>query len=205
MSDQVFPTKGNLINTKKTLEMSTMGFSLLDRKRNILIREMMLLMEKFQSVRTAMDDTFKNAYAALQKANIKLGIVDEIAEAVPLDYGVSLRYKSVMGVEIPIVEYEEKTLSLPYGFFTTNVELDYAYRCFYEVKKLTVVLAEMENSIFRLANAILKIQRRANALKNIVIPDMEIKTKFISEYLDEKDREDFSRLKVIKKRGNNKQ
>jgi len=61
------------------------------------------------------------------------------------------------------------------------------------------VLAEIENSVYRLANAIKKTQRRANALKNIIIPKFEYTVKFITEALEEKDREDFSRLKVINK------
>ena len=66
------------------------------------------------------------------------------------------------------------------------------------VKELTVVLAEVENSVYRLANAIRKAQKRANALKNIVIPEFEGNIKFISDALEEKEREEFSRQKVIK-------
>ena len=198
MSQQVFPTKGNLISTRKSLELSTMGYELLDRKRNILIREMMQLIDKFKVIRKDMDGTFDRAYLALQKANIELGVIEEIAKAVPVDEGVKIKFKSVMGVEIPIVDYVENTLTLSYGFFKTNSDLDYAYRCFHEVKKLTVMLTEVENSIYRLANAIVKIQRRANALKNVVIPRLETTSRFITDYLEEKDREEFSRLKVIK-------
>ena len=63
---------------------------------------------------------------------------------------------------------------------------------------LTVVLAEVENSVYRLANTIRKTQKRANALKNISIPRFEKTIKFISESLEEKEREEFSRQKVIK-------
>ena len=70
--------------------------------------------------------------------------------------------------------------------------------CFNETKKLTVVLAEIENSIYRLAVAIKKTQKRANALKNIIIPKYEAQVRFISNSLEEKEREEFSRQKVIK-------
>lgn len=63
---------------------------------------------------------------------------------------------------------------------------------------MTVILAEVENSVYRLANAIRKAQKRANALKNIVIPDFEHNIKFITDALEEKEREEFSRQKVIK-------
>jgi V/A-type H+-transporting ATPase subunit D len=78
--------------------------------------------------------------------------------------------------------------------------LDEAFISFYHVKQLTAVLAEIENSVYRLANAIKKTQKRANALKNIIIPKFDETVKFITDALEEKDREDFSRLKVINKK-----
>ena len=69
---------------------------------------------------------------------------------------------------------------------------------FYNVKQLTVLLAEVENSVYRLANTIRKTQKRANALRNISIPRFESTIKVISEALEEKEREEFTRQKVIK-------
>ena len=63
---------------------------------------------------------------------------------------------------------------------------------------MTLVLAEVENSIYRLTNSIRKTQTRANALQNIVIPRYENTVKYISGSLEEKEREEFSRQKVIK-------
>ena len=59
-------------------------------------------------------------------------------------------------------------------------------------------LAEVEGSVYRLAVAIKKTQKRANALNNIMIPKFTATIKFITEALEEKEREEFSRLKVIK-------
>ena len=59
-------------------------------------------------------------------------------------------------------------------------------------------MAEVENSIYRLAVSIKKTKRRANALKNIIIPGFEENIHFISNALEEKEREEFSRLKVIR-------
>ena len=54
MANQVVPTKGNLLATKKSLELSRTGFELLDRKRNILIREMMALIDRARPMRMLM-------------------------------------------------------------------------------------------------------------------------------------------------------
>lgn len=200
MAIQAVPTKGNLIANKKSLELAKVGYDLLDRKRNILVREMMALIDHASNIQSKIDDTFSSAYLALQNANITLGISHELAGTVPIDDSIQLSYRSVMGVEIPIVSIdEEKPSKPPFGLYSSNSLLDAAYLKFLEVKKLTADLSEIENSIYRLAYAITKTQKRANALKNIMIPKFEETVKFISDAIDEKEREDFSRLKVIKK------
>ena len=198
MGKQVFPTKGNLINTKKTLNLARVGFDLLDRKRNILVREMMTLIDSAKTIQEQIDDCYSQAYLALQRANVAHGVVEDIAASVPVEDGLTLSSRSVMGVELPIVNLEPRPLELSYGFVFTSALVDEAYLKFNRVKTLSAELAEVENSVYRLATAINKTQKRANALKNIVIPRLTSTVKNISESLEEKEREDFSRLKVIK-------
>ena len=78
--------------------------------------------------------------------------------------------------------------------------LDVARLAFEKVKELTLKLSMIENSAYRLAAAIKKTQKRANALKNITIPHYMQLSKDISNALEEKEREEFTRLKVIKQR-----
>ncbi len=198
MAEQIFPTKGNLINAKKTLDLARVGFDLLDRKRNILVREMMALIDRAENIQNSIDDCYANAYLALQRANVAHGFCDAIAESVPVENGLSLSSRSVMGVEIPLLTLAERPVTLSYGFQNTSSLVDEAYIQFDRVKKLTVELAEVENSVYRLASAVSKTQKRANALKNIIIPRYTSVVHTITEALEEKEREDFSRLKVIK-------
>ncbi|RGB66084.1 MULTISPECIES: V-type ATP synthase subunit D [Oscillospiraceae] len=199
MEQPIFPTKGNLIATKKSLQLSSLGFELLDRKRNILVRELMLKIDDAKRMKAEIAETFERAYKALEEANITLGLVEDVAKGVPVDDGLSIGYKSVMGVEIPTVQLEERPPVLCYGLTQTNSKLDAAYMCFHEAKRMSAKLAEVENSVYRLASAISKTQKRANALQNIVIPRFSRTLKFISDALEEKEREEFSRMKVIKK------
>ena len=46
MDPNTFPTKGNLILAKNSLKLSRQGYELMDKKRNILIREMMELIDQ---------------------------------------------------------------------------------------------------------------------------------------------------------------
>ena len=197
------PTKGNLIAAKKSLELSKVGYELLDRKRNILIREMMSMIDAASELQSRIDRVYADAYTAIRRANTTLGMCESIARATPVDDGLTLSFRSVMGVELPTVTLAESGAGVHFGMTNSNSMLDEAYLKFIEVKRMTARLAEVENSVYRLADAIKKTQKRANALKNILIPRFEAEVKFISDALDEKDREEFSRLKVIKKQRNN--
>ena len=159
----------------------------------------MSMIDAANEVQQQIDSTYAEAYRALQYANVTLGICDRAAQAVPIENGVSIGFRSVMGVEIPMVSFDPMPVRNYYGFQSTNAMLDEAFMKFDSVKKLTVKLAEIENSVYRLADAIKKTQKRANALKNIVIPRFTESIKFITEALEEKEREEFARMKVIKR------
>ncbi len=199
LAEQIFPTKGNLIKAKRSLRQARMGYELMDRKRNILIHEMVELTDAAKALRDTIDRTYTEAYAALQRANIAMGVVSDMSQIFPIDDSVSISTRSVMGVELPKLTTEKTEAQMLYGMHQTNSSFDIAYIKFNKAKDITVQLAEIENSIYRLAIAIKKTQKRANALKNIMIPKFENTVKFIANALEEKEREEFSRQKVIKK------
>ena len=202
MDPNTFPTKGNLILAKNSLALSRQGFELMDKKRNILIREMMELIDQAKDIQAQIDETFRAAYAALQKANMEMGIafVQQVSYTVPLEDSIRIKTRSVMGTEIPLVEYEKQLTNTPtYAYYSTKASLDEAKAAFEKVKELSIQLAGIENAAIRLAANIKKTQKRANALKNITIPKYEALTKDIQNALEEKEREEFTRLKVIKR------
>lgn len=185
--------------TKRSQSLARVGFELMDKKRNILISEMMSMIDDARGIQKEIDEAFRKAYLSLQRANVTMGIVTDEAECVEVDNSLDLKLKSVMGVEIPVITHNKENPKICYGFLQTNSILDDAFVNFLEAKNLSIKLAQVETSIYRLAIAIKKTQKRANALKNIIIPDNEDTIKFITEALEEKEREEFTRLKVIKK------
>ena len=201
MDPNTFPTKGNLMLAKNSLGLARMGYELMDKKRNFLVREIMDLIEKAKEIQARIDTTFREAYAALQKANIENGIdyVQTISCTVPVEESIRIKTRSIMGVEIPLVEADPSGTAPTYAFYTTRESMDEARIAFTKVKELTLQLSMVENSAYRLAVAIKKTQKRANALKNITIPHYVQLSKDISEALEEKEREEFTRLKVIKR------
>ena len=201
MDPNTFPTKGNLIQAKNSLALARQGFELMDKKRNILIRELMDLIEEAREIQSQIDETFRSAYAALQKANMEIGInkVRTISYTVPIEESIRIKTRSIMGTEIPLVQSDPLRDLPTYAYYSTKESLDAAKQAFEKVKMLTIRLSMVENSAYRLASNISKTQKRANALKNITIPHYEELTKDITNALEEKEREEFTRLKVIKR------
>ena len=208
MNPNTFPTKGNLILAKNSLALAVQGYGLMDKKRNILLKELTGLIGQARSIQSEIDSTFTSAYRALQKANIELGVrfVEEIADSIPTEDPIRVKARSIMGTEIPLVEYTPREKERPpYSFYSTSDSLDEACLAFERVKELTARLATVETSAYRLAESIKKTQKRANALKNITIPSYQALVTEITNALEEKDREEFTRLKVIKRRTLEKQ
>jgi V/A-type H+-transporting ATPase subunit D len=196
------PTKGNLMQIEKTLELSRSGHSLMDRKRLILMNEIVSLVEKAKQVQDDLTAAYENAYAQMALAEEAVGLfnLQEIAEGIEVEDQINIKVRSIMGSEIPEIDYtEQKADKLPYSLTETSIEVDRTRLAFEEVKKLQIKLAEIENTAYRLANNIQKTQKRVNALQNVTIPQLESAQRDINNELEEKEREEFTRMKAVKR------
>lgn len=196
------PTKANLINAKTSLEFSEKGFALLDQKRNVLIREIMSYMHRIKNIEDNINKIFREAYEALQRVDIVMGTseLEKAAAAVSSAVEFGIKQRSVMGVLLPHIYYEKQDIELSYSLLTTDETMDIIYLKFSELRYAVYELAEVENSIFKLSAEIKKTQRKANSLENIQIPELKALVKNINDVLEEREREDFFRLKLVKKK-----
>ena len=135
MSQEFTPTKANLLKSKDALDFSKKGFSLLDKKRTVLIREVMGLVEKANEIQKLVEEKFEEGYRALQVVNMTIGInhVQEIALSIPKDESFEILYRSIMGLEVPTVEYEKKVDYPTYSLYRTNPAMDIAAKKFLEI------------------------------------------------------------------------
>ena len=203
MANKITPTKANLIKSKSTLDFSQKGFELLDKKRTVLIQEMMTLIDSANKIEKEIETKFAEAYEAIKNVSITMGVssVEEVTVAISKEKDYDIRFRSVMGVEIPEIVYQTQDKIKPqYGFYRSNPSLDIAIFKLNEVKYLSYQLAQLETSAYKLSIEIKKTQKRANALDKIQIPRLTRQIKYIQETLEEKEREDFFRLKIIKKK-----
>jgi len=201
-SENVSPTRINLIQTKKTLNLAESGREVLERKRDILLRELRNSIFEAERAREELLDALGKAYQSLKAANMAKG--SETVASVALGSSTKARYlieyKSIMGVTVPSVEFQDENNVKPdYGFANTSAELDKSFKQFRRVLNLIADLARAEGTTFQIANDVRRTQRRVNALNYVLIPRYRKTAKWIELVLEEKDREEFVRTKIIKR------
>lgn len=207
MSEKLAPTRGNLVRLTHSVQMARSGHDLLDRKRQVLMSELVQRIDAAGKIQAEMSELFSDAYQALQNANLSLGIetVENISEAVPVTEDIVVRLHSVMGVEIPEVDPLSDEAKPCYSLLGSSGAMDEAYAKFRKITGFLAGLAEIESSVCRLAVQIRRTNRRVNALEKIVIPDDLAQIHFISDALEESDREDFTRMKMSQKKKQQKE
>lgn len=201
--DGINPTRMELLSLKNRTKLAVKGHGLLKEKRDALIKEFFDILDRVKGVREAAERSLKEANEALLEAQIAMGdlAVRKASLSVKESIDVDIKSRSVMGVSVPVtnVKMEERSIiDRGYSFSDTTIELDEAAKKFEESIKFLIELGEVEKTIFLLAEEIEATKRRVNALEHIMIPRFENTEKYIDMRLQEMERENFVRLKMIR-------
>jgi len=165
------------------------------------VRRLNDLVEVAEAEREKMAEPLRQAYAALFKAYAEMGSlkVESAAATTPASIEVKVSDRTILGIKIPTLEISSTKLPLTYGFLDTTSVFDEAVTKFRNILAPICRVAEVENAIFRLAEELKKTQRLLNALEHLIIPRYQESIKFISANLEEREREDFVKLKHVKR------
>jgi V/A-type H+/Na+-transporting ATPase subunit D len=196
------PTKSSLLSLKRQLAFAEEGYDLLEQKRQILIFELMSRLGRARDAENKRGDAFRGAFAALREATLDLGSVaiDRAALGVRMDHQVDLADQHLMGMRIPGVSVRTEPPGVQFGVGGTSANTDLAMRRFVELLPLLAELAELENAVLRLARELRKTQRRCNALSKLFIPDYRETIGYIMAALEERERDAFIILKMVRDR-----
>ncbi len=196
------PTRTNLIQMRNELQFAREGYEILDQKREVLAKELVRLANDAETLQEQMNELITAAYRALRLARLSMGRehVEWAALAVNKTVEVELKYRGVMGVTLPLIEASGAPPELSYSPGDTTATLDEASALFRDVVQKIPELSRLETSVWRLAVELRKTQRRVNALQYIFIPDYVETITFIQSSLEEREREEVFRLKLLKHR-----
>jgi len=197
----VSATKIELLKYKKSTQVATMVQKILDDKRKVLLKNIEEMIVEASKARGGIWDPLQDIYKSVNEAYLSLGTgtVDSVAESTPAVMQVDVHVRRVVDVTIPALTITEKdTKLIPYGFADTNSSIDRAAKQIKELLPQICKAAEYENSIFSLAKALEKTQKLLNALENVIIPQYQQNIRFIGAALEEKEREEFAKLKKVK-------
>lgn len=200
MNSSTLPTKNNLMRLKDNLRLSKQGRDLLEKKKIILNMEKIKYVKKAKEKKEELDVALQKAYQSYIQAVIETGVDNliDISNGMSFDDVLDIKYKTIMGVEIPSIVFESKKAMLNYSLYDTTSSIDKTIIDFNKVKDLIIEYAELSNTIVRLEKSIEKVSKRSNALGDMIIPQTEKNISEIQDILEEREREEFTRLKVIK-------
>ena len=198
----IAPTKSSFLTLKRQLAFAEEGFDLLDQKRQILIYELMSRLGRARDAERRVAEALATAHAALRRAVLAMGAdaLDRAALAVAAEHPLEIEDQNIIGLRIPQVTAPESTDGARFGVGGPSVHADVAMKRFTEALTLLAELAGLENAVIRLARELRKTQRRCNALSKLFIPDYHETIDYITSSLEERERESFIVMKMIKNR-----
>ncbi len=195
-------TRMELLRLKTRIKLAERGHDLLKEKRDSLIMEFFNAIAEIKAARDVVETTVMEAFSSMTQAKMIMGParVIEFAYSSNLQAGLDISTRSMMGVRVPVLSVRQHFPELPYSLSDTSVRLDSMSTKFAAALKMIVRLAEIESTVKRLALEIERTKRRVSALETVVIPRLEATVQFVKLALEEREREDFYRIKLVKER-----
>ena len=195
-------TRASLLQLRQSLSEAHDGYALLERKREVLLREVWDLMRAARQHEGRVAERFDAAHAALRRARLDAGSerVRWALLAPSAQTSCSVEVRNLMGVALPRVTLHLRPERLTTSTLGTPASLDTARSRWLDVAEALGVWAETYGSVWRVAAELARTQRRVNALEQVLIPELEEAITAIEATLEEVEREGFVRTKRVKLR-----
>lgn len=204
------PTRTNLLLLRDRLRAVVNCTVILKGRRQALIREFLKITRPLMQSREEVARTYARAIDALQVGLAREGPPAVRALAVasrrPLAVEVAegnllgLRYRDLVRHETIARSFEER----PYDMFGSSAWLDEAVDSFEGIVEEMLALASFEGKFRRLAEELVRLTRRIRILEERVAPGLNSEIRAMAQYLAEREREGYFRLKRFKQIGSAK-
>lgn len=197
------PTRMELLLLKKRKAIAERGAELLREKLDALMIEFFQFIREISALRNRSQELLFQAYSLFSEAQVSLGFrkIEESSYGINDQFTIDTSSRNVIGVTVPQIQVRaEAWKDCPYSLTETTAKLDDAVVRMVEAVKTVSELSGAEVAVKKLAEAIATTRRRVNSLENTIIPRIVSTIRYIEMHLEEREREDFFRLKRIKKK-----
>ncbi len=200
----IHPTRTNLLLLKDKSRSVANSVGILKARRQALIREFLATSLPFLRSR----EDVKTSYGrAVDEMRLSIGhegkeVVESLAAITNRDLGVEIAERSVMGLKYRDVTTRETAVRAPdergYDYRSTTPHLEEAIHLFETVIEEMLELAAFESKLKSLGEEIVRVTRRIRVLEERVLPGLRQRIKAIAQYIGEREREAYNRLKRFK-------
>jgi V/A-type H+/Na+-transporting ATPase subunit D len=199
---RVTATKIELIKIRRSMQVAKMVHKILDDKREVLLKKIDEMIEEANKAREDIWLPLEEIYKSVYDAYLSLGTstIESIATSTPSTMEVDVNVRRIVDVKVPTLQVtaKEGAQTIAYGFADTNAYVDKAAKLIKDALPSICKAAEYENAIFSLAKELERTQKLINALEFVIIPQYQDAIYFIKATLEEREREEFVRLKKVK-------
>jgi V/A-type H+-transporting ATPase subunit D len=200
----IHPTRTNLLMLKEKSRSIVNSIGILKARKQALIKEFLAATLPFLRSR----DEIKKSYGrAIRELAISLGregkdTIESLAVATERDFGIEVKEKSIWGLRYKDIAYHDTPVRQPgergYDESGTTPHLDDSVNLFEKLLESMLTIAEYESKLKRLGDEIVKTTRRIKVLEEMVLPGIKRQIRSIGQYIGEREREAFYRLKRVK-------
>jgi len=197
-------TRMELLACKAQIALAKQGRDLLEQKRSALLKEFLRTADTAVVHSDALQDAAADARQTLARAESIAGteVIRSAALASRAELSLEVTTGSVIGVKVPHIEQKRVTRSMMgrgYCIVGTPIVVDETAEAFEKEVGAFIQMAETELRLTRLGAEIQRTSRRLNALDHLLIPRLEADRDFIQMALDERERSDHFRFKLMKR------
>ena len=200
----IHPTRTNLLLLKEKSSSVSNSITILKSRRQALIVEFLKTstpyLESRRTIRKLYGDAIAHLFFSIGTEGE--GMIISLAEAAGREFNIEVSRKKLWGLEYKEISPRESAVRSLYErnydarFTTANLE-EAVWR-FEKIVDVILDIAEYDNKLQRLSREIIQTTRRVRVLEERILPRLKKEIRSITQYLGERERETYYRLKQFK-------
>lgn len=204
MTQDVKPTRSELMIIKKKIKLAETGHKLLKKKRDGLILEFFKVLNEAKEIRKKLNEKYKQANRKMMESVALDGMAEVKSIALAMEnVEIEMQVRNIMGVSIPEIDtkqLKEVFSKRSYGLLSTSMRIEKMAQTYNELLEASIKAAETETKLRKILLEVEKTKKRVNALEYLIMPKLQSQAALIRLRLEEMDRENTFRMKKIKQK-----